>query len=142
MLAGAPLIICPSNGDQISKKMRKVCRQFKEEHNIDGKIFERGGTKLGLIVKSDPLKPPVCGRGDCFPCANEGGGDCSKSCAGYKLECQECPKFKMQFIMEKQGEMLTAVVLSILLVYRTKKKTIHYGNIVYCSTMDNNCNLK
>ena len=41
MLAGAPLVICPSDGDQISKKMKKVCKQFKEEHNIDVKICER-----------------------------------------------------------------------------------------------------
>ena len=98
MLAGAPLVICPSDGDQISKKMRKVCKQFKEEHNIDVKICERGGRKLGSIVKSDPLKPQVCGRGDCFPCSNEGGGDCSKSCAAYKLECQECPKSKLSAV--------------------------------------------
>ena len=95
MLAGAPLVICPSDRDHISKKMRKVCKQFKEGHNIDVKICERGGRKHGSIVKSDPLKPQVCGRGDCFPCSNEGGVDCSKSCAAYKLECQECLKSKL-----------------------------------------------
>ena len=38
------------------------------------------------------------GRGDCFPCANEGRGDCSKSCAGYKLERQDFPKFKISAV--------------------------------------------
>ena len=45
MVAGAPLIICPSAGDHISKRMKKVCAQFKEEHNIDIKVCERGGIK-------------------------------------------------------------------------------------------------
>ena len=54
--------------------MKKVCNQFREEHKIDVKICERGGTKLGSIAKSDPLKSLVCGRDDCFPCKNEGGG--------------------------------------------------------------------
>ena len=48
----------------------------------------------------------------------------------------------VQFITEKQEEMPTVVVWSILLVYRTEKKTIHYGNIVYCSIMDSKCNSK
>ena len=57
---------------------------------------------MGSIVKSDPLKPSVCGRGDCFPCAKEGGGDCSKSCAAYRMECLECPKNKLSAVY--QGE--------------------------------------
>ena len=77
MVTGAPLIIGPSAGDHISNGMKKVCTRFKEEHNIDIKVCERGGTKVGSIVKSDSLKPSVCDRGDCFPCAKEGGGDCS-----------------------------------------------------------------
>ena len=35
IVAGAPLIICPSAGDSISKKMKDVCRKFKEEHKIE-----------------------------------------------------------------------------------------------------------
>ena len=57
ILAGAPLIICPSAGEIISRKMKQVCKIFKEEHKIDVKVFERGGVKIGLIAKSDPLSP-------------------------------------------------------------------------------------
>ena len=38
-----------------------------------------------------PLKPETCGRTDCFPCTSGGGGDCSRSCSAYQLECLECP---------------------------------------------------
>ena len=38
VLAGSPLIICPSAGDQISKKMKVVCKNFKSEHNHPMKI--------------------------------------------------------------------------------------------------------
>ena len=35
MLAGAPLIICPSDGGAISRKMKEICKMFKDEHKID-----------------------------------------------------------------------------------------------------------
>ena len=82
----------------ISNRMKETCTQVKEEYNMDIKVCERGGTKVGSLVKSDPLKPSVCGRGDCFPCAEEGGGDCSKSCAAYRMECLECPKNKLSAV--------------------------------------------
>ena len=90
MLAGAPLIVCPSTGGSVSKLMKEVCKQFSEEHKINVRLFERGGSKIGTNVKVDPLKLEVCGREDCFPCLSGGGGDCSKSCTAYEIECQEC----------------------------------------------------
>ena len=48
--AGAPLIICPSAGEIISKKMKEVCKNFKVEHNIEVKVFERGRMKIGNIA--------------------------------------------------------------------------------------------
>ena len=72
-MAGAPLIFCPSAGELISKKMKDVCKIFKNEHNIDVKVFERGGIKIGNIAKSDPLSPSNCGRNDCFSCTRGGG---------------------------------------------------------------------
>ena len=71
IMTGAPLIICPSNGSQISKKMKKVLKRFKEENKIDVKLCERGGSN---IAKSDPLKSPTCSKKDCFHCSAEGGG--------------------------------------------------------------------
>ena len=72
-MAGAPLIIGPSAGEVISKKMKDVCKIFKNEHNIDVKVFERGGINIGNIAKSDPLSPSNCGRNDCFSCTSGGG---------------------------------------------------------------------
>ena len=92
VLAGAPLIICPSAGEKVSKKMKQVCKKFKVEHLIDVRVFERGGVKIGNIAKPDPLSPKNCGREDCFSCTSGGGGDCSKSCSAYRIECEECPK--------------------------------------------------
>ena len=92
MTAGAPLIICPSAGDEISRKMKLVCKQFKNEHEIDVKVYERGGMKVANLVRSDPLKPGTCGRENCFLCTSGGGGDCSRSGSAYRLECEECPK--------------------------------------------------
>ena len=48
--------------------------------------------KIGNIAKPDPLSPKNCGREDCFSCTSGGGGDCSKSCSAYRIECEECPK--------------------------------------------------
>ena len=78
--AGAPLIICPSAGEPISKKIKEVCMNFKAAHNIEVKVFERGGMKISNIAKYEPLSPSTCGRKDCFPCTRGGAGDCSKSC--------------------------------------------------------------
>jgi hypothetical protein len=92
ILAGAPLIVCPRAGGEVARKMKSVCKKFKEEHKIEVKVYERGGSKVGSIAKVDPLKPDTCGRDDCFPCTSGGGGDCSKSSVGYRLECQKCPE--------------------------------------------------
>ena len=100
MLAGAPLIICPLAGDQISKKRKEVCKKFKSEHKINVKVCERGGIKMGNIAKPDPLSPSSCNREDCFPCTSGGGGDCSRSCSSYRVECQECLKSELRAVYE------------------------------------------
>ena len=63
-------------------------------------MCERGGSKVGNLAKSDPLKPSTCERDDCFPCTSGGGGDCSASCSAYRMECQECPKFDLKAVYE------------------------------------------
>ena len=100
MLAEAPLIICPSAGEAISKKMKQVCKIFKAEHKIDVKVFERGGVKIGNIAKSDPLSPKGCQREHCFLCSSGGGGDCSKSCSDYGIECEECVISEIKAVFE------------------------------------------
>ena len=100
VLAGAPLIICPSDGGAISRKMKEICKKFKAEHKIDVKVFERGGVKMGSIAKADPLSQKGCDRDDCFPCKSGGGGDCSKSCSAYRIECEECKKSDLSAVYE------------------------------------------
>ena len=73
--------------------MKDVCKKFQVEHNIAVKVYERGGLKIGNVVKSDPLCPSTCEREDCFPCTSGGKGDCSKSCSSYRMECEECETF-------------------------------------------------
>ena len=65
--AGDPLIICPTAGELVSKKVKDLCKKFKAEHNIDIKVYEQGGLKIGNISKSDPLSPSTCEKEDCFP---------------------------------------------------------------------------
>ena len=43
-----------------------------------------------------------CGQIDCMVCTKGGKGDCSKSGAGYKISCLECPKVKIT--AECEGE--------------------------------------
>ena len=64
MLAGAPLIICPLAGDQISKKRKEVCKKFKSENKINVKVCEHGEIKMGNTAKPDPLSPSSCKRED------------------------------------------------------------------------------
>ena len=88
--AGAPLIICPGAGGSLTNKLKDICKKFEKEHNIEVRVFERGGNKIERLVRSDPLKNETCGREDCFPCVSGGGGDCSRSCSAYRVDCQEC----------------------------------------------------
>jgi hypothetical protein len=60
--------------------MKKVLKRFKEEHRIDVKLCERGGSNIGSIAKSDPLKSPTCSKEDCFHCSAEGGGIALELC--------------------------------------------------------------
>ena len=55
---------------------------------------------MGSIAKADPLSQKGCDRGDCFPCTSGGGGDCSKSCSAYRIECEECKKSDLSAVYE------------------------------------------
>ena len=50
-----------------------------------------GGVSLkSLLQRSDPWPVERCGRGDCFPCKREKGGDCRRSGVTYRIVCLEC----------------------------------------------------
>ena len=53
-------------------------------------------------LKSNPLRVGGCGRDNCMVCSVGGKGDCSRSGAGYKISCLECPKTKIS--AEYEGE--------------------------------------
>ena len=101
-MAGAPLIICPQAGDSLTKIMKTICKKFSEESNINVKVVTRGGNKMTRDLKSNPLRKGGCGREECMVCSTWGKGDCSRSGAGYRITCLECPKVKIK--AEYEGE--------------------------------------
>ena len=80
-----------------------------------------------------PLKPSNCEREDCFPCSKEGGGDYSRSCAAYRMECLECENNNISAIYH--GETGRNGYSHGLEHYAGLKKTTHCGNIALFSTM-------
>ena len=80
-MAGALLIICPLAGSSTSRQMKIVFQKFK----IDVRLYDRGGTKIGNLAKSDPFKRPTCESDNCFPCTSGGGGDCNRSSSSYRI---------------------------------------------------------
>ena len=96
------ITICPSAGEVISKRIKKVSNMFKNEHRRNVKVFECGGLFIENIAKSDPLSPSMCEGDNYFSCTSEGGGGCSKRCSSYRLECQEC--LKSELIAVYEGE--------------------------------------
>ena len=101
-IARAPLIISPVAGGSTTKKMKEVCRKFSIQHNIHVQVKQRGGQKMSRDAKSNPLRKGGCGREDCMVCTTSGRGDCSKSGAGYKITCMDCPKDKL--VTSYEGE--------------------------------------
>ena len=99
-VARAPLIICPQDGSSVTRKMKDICNNFARETNIHVKVVTRGGNKLTSNSKSNPLRKGECGRENCMVCTTGGIGDCSRSGAGYRITCLECPKDKMQAAYE------------------------------------------
>ena len=65
-------------GGELTKRFKKKA----EELGVDVKFVERSGYILQNQLDS-------CGRSECFPCSNEGGGDCEKRGAAYEIVCEE-----------------------------------------------------
>ena len=102
ILGGVPLIIRPQAGGSLTKSMKNICSNFLKDTNIDVGVVTRGGNKMTRDIKSNPLRVGGCGRDDCMVCMTGGKGDCSRSGAGYKISCLECPKVKVT--AEYEGE--------------------------------------
>ena len=80
--------------------MKDICQKFAKEHNIHVKVVTRGGSKMTRDLRSNPLRVGGCGRGDCMVCSQGGKGDCSRSGAGYRISCLECPDVKIEAAYE------------------------------------------
>ena len=71
--------------------MLKRFRKKAEGSGIDIEVvfIERTGFSLqNQLEQADPYKGPDCER-KCFPCEDEGQGDCEKRGAGYGIDCQQ-----------------------------------------------------
>ena len=42
LVAEAPLIICPQDGNSLTKGMKNICENFFKDRNIDVKVVTRG----------------------------------------------------------------------------------------------------
>ena len=51
-------------------------------------------------LKSNPLRVGGCDRENCMVGSTKGKGDCSRSGAGYRISCLECPKLKISAAYE------------------------------------------
>ena len=63
MVAGAPLIFCPSDGKHVSKRINQVCKRFQAEHKIDVRVFEMRGSRLAVWQSlTNSITKHVAGR--------------------------------------------------------------------------------
>ena len=76
----------------------KLKRMYEKEIQRSGiriKVVERTGRTLkSQLQTSDPFKPEVCGRHDCYVCTTTGKGNCDAESVTYNIGCegQECVK--------------------------------------------------
>ena len=59
---------------------------------IEVVFIERTGYSIqNQLETADPYEEENCGREDCFPCKEEGGGSrCERRGAGYEIICKSC----------------------------------------------------
>jgi hypothetical protein len=89
----APLILDPTEGNQMKQEMMKICSLFKETHKIGILVQERGGLRSTSDVKSNPLGSRLCARENCPICRAEGSkGGCQGGSIGYEHQCMDCDR--------------------------------------------------
>ena len=80
----------------------ELVRRFKKRaqgSGIDVVFIERTGYSLqNQLERADPFEEGNCGRRDCFPCEEEGGGlRCEKRGAGYDIVCGSCVEVEARY---------------------------------------------
>jgi hypothetical protein len=86
----------------MSEEIRKICKDFNSIHNMGIKVLERGGRKLSMDVKSNPLGDKNCRRPKCEICKGEKPGMCDIPSCGYRQTCSECKESGIR--AEYEGE--------------------------------------
>ena len=89
----APLILDPTEGGKMVEKIEGIVKEYNEKEKVDTKVVERGGIKMSINVKSNPLGKKSCWSNDCPVCK---GGDEGRNCrargAVYEQRCQICKR--------------------------------------------------
>jgi hypothetical protein len=86
----APLILDPTHDRELKKKIQEVCDKEAKLSGIRLKVLERGGPKIKLDVKSNPLADKGCGRPLCLVCTGEYPGGCGHYGIVYSVRCDTC----------------------------------------------------
>ena len=83
-----PIFVPYTENEGLLKRFKKRA----EGSGIEVVFIERTGYSLqNQLEMADPYEEENCGRGDCFPCKEEGGGSrCERRGAGYDIICKSC----------------------------------------------------
>ena len=75
----------------LARRLREVEERGSKDRTWRVKIVEMGGQSLrSQLSKSDPWPRRSCGNDKCFPCKEEGGGNCRRKNVGYCITCKDC----------------------------------------------------
>ena len=67
-----------THDSELLKRFQKI----EKKHGMNVEFVEQSGYSLqNLLEKADPFAKDTCGREDCFPCRQEGGGKCQVTTA-------------------------------------------------------------
>ena len=86
-----PLFVPHTPGGELVRRMKVKEAENNQGRKIRFKIIGKGGESFeNKFRRSNPWSGGNCGRPKCFPCREEGGGDCWREGVCYTLWCVEC----------------------------------------------------
>ena len=90
-----PVFVPYTENEELLKRFKKRA----EGSGVDVVFIERTGYSIqNQLEKADPYEEDNCGREDCFPCEEEGGGlRCEKRGAGYDIICKACVEVEARY---------------------------------------------
>jgi hypothetical protein len=79
------VLFVPSTKDG---KLKQMYQHAIRNSGFRMKVVERTGRTLkSQLQTSNPFRPDVCGRGDCFVCTTSGKGNCTSESITYRINC-------------------------------------------------------